>query len=64
VVSICGQRIGLGRDYARCTVSIAVSATTLAIELGDRDVRIIRRTTIQPVRNIKSRPPRTATSIS
>ena len=60
VISICGQRIGLGRDYARRTVSIAVSETALAVELGDGDIRIIRRTTTQAVRNIKSRPPRTA----
>ncbi len=64
VISICGQRIGLGRGYARRTLMIAVSETTLAVELDDGDVRVIRRTTTQPVRNIKSRPPRTATSIS
>ncbi|GAA5019187.1 hypothetical protein [Actinopolymorpha pittospori] len=62
VISICGQRIGLGRGYAHHTLTIAVSDTTLAIELDDADVRVIRRTTTQPVRNIKSRPPRTATA--
>jgi len=62
VISICGQRIGLGRSYARRTLTIAVSDTTLAIELDDADVRIVRRSTTQPVRNLKSRPPRTATS--
>jgi transposase InsO family protein len=64
MISICGQRIGLGRGYARRTLTIAVSETTLAVELDDGDVRVIRRTTTQPVRNIKSRLPRTATSIS
>jgi hypothetical protein len=64
MVSVCGQRFGLGRGYARRTLTIAVSETTLAVELDDGDVRVIRRTTTQPVRNIKSRPPRTATSIS
>ena len=64
VVSVCGQRIGLGRSYAHRTLTIAVSETTLAIELDDGDSRVIRRTTTTAVRNIKSRPPRTATSIS
>jgi hypothetical protein len=64
VVSVCGQRVGLGRGYAHRTLTIAVSETTLAIELDDGDSRVIRRTTTTAVRNIKSRPPRTATSIS
>lgn len=60
VVCVCGQRVGLGRGYAHRTLTIAVSDTTLAIQLDDADVRLIRRTTNQPVRSIKSRPPRTA----
>ena len=60
VISVCGQRVGLGRSYARRTLTIAVSETTLAVELDDGDVRVVRRTTTQAVRNIKSRPPRTA----
>ena len=60
VISICGQRVGLGRSYAQRTLTIAVSETTLAVELDDGDVHVVRRTTTQAVRNIKSRPPRTA----
>jgi hypothetical protein len=45
-------------------VTIAVFETTVAVELADGDVRIFRRTTSQAVRNIKSQPPLTATSLS
>ena len=41
-----------------------VGESTLAVEFDDGDVRIIRRTTTQPVRSIKGQRPRTATSIS
>lgn len=37
VVSVCGQRVGIGRVYARRTLTVLVSDTTLAIELGDGD---------------------------
>jgi hypothetical protein len=36
-VSVCGQRVGIGRVYARRTLTVLVSDTTLAIELGDGD---------------------------
>jgi hypothetical protein len=60
VISVCGQRLGLGRGYARRTLTVAVSDTTLAVELDDGDVRVVRRTNTKPVTTIKSRPPRTA----
>jgi hypothetical protein len=46
------------------TVTVMVSDTTLAVEFGDGDTRVIRRTTTQPVRSIKGQRPRTATPIS
>ena len=60
-VSVCGQRVSLGRAHARRTLTIAVSDTTLAIELGDGDTRIARRTTTSPAVTIKARSPRTVT---
>jgi transposase InsO family protein len=58
-VSVCGQRVGVGRAYARRTLTIAVSDTTLAIELDDGDSHIVRRTTTSPAVTIKARSPRT-----
>ena len=34
--------------------------TALAVELGDGDVKVVRRTNSQPVRSIKGQRPRTA----
>jgi hypothetical protein len=45
-------------------VEIHVSATTLAIHLAGQDVRTIRRTTTQPIRNIEADRPRTVPSVS
>jgi transposase InsO family protein len=59
VVSVCGQRVGVGRAYARRTLTVAVSDTTLAIELDDGDSHIVRRTTTSPATTIKARSPRT-----
>ena len=61
VVSICGQRVGVGRAHARRTLTVLVSDTTLAIELGDGDTHIVRRTTTSPAITIKARSPRTVT---
>ena len=61
VVSVCGQRVGVGRAYARRTLTIAVSDTTLAIELDDGDSHIVRRTTTSPANMIKARSPRMIT---
>jgi transposase InsO family protein len=63
VVMVCGQKIALGREHIHQTVTIAVSETTLAVELGDGDTRVFRRTTDQPVRNIRQQhPPRIGTT--
>ena len=57
----------VGRQVTRArhrTVTVTVSDTTLAIDLGDGDVKVVRRTTTQPVRSIKGQRPRIAISIS
>ena len=64
VIMVVGQKIALGRIHKHQTVTVLVSETTLAVELDDGDVQVIRRTTTQPVRSIKGQRPRTATSIS
>ena len=55
------QRVGVGRAYARRTLTVMVSDTTLAIELDDGDNHIVRRTTTSPAITIKARSPRTVT---
>jgi transposase InsO family protein len=64
VVMVVGQKVALGRVHAYRTVTIAVSETTLAIELDDGEVRVVRRTTTLPVRNIKANRPWTVPSVS
>ena len=64
VVSVCGQRVGVGRAYARRTLTVLVSDTTLAIELDDGDSHVVRRTTSSPAVTIKARSPRTITTNS
>jgi hypothetical protein len=61
---VVGQKIALGRIHKHQTVTVLVSQTTLAAGLDDGDVRVIRRTTTQPVRSIKGQRPRTAALIS
>ena len=63
-VSICGQRVGLGRAYARRTLFVTVSETTLAVQLDDGDFHVVRRTNTKAVTTMKARPPRTVTKIS
>ena len=53
VVMVAGQKVALGRDHAHQSLTIAVSETTLAIELDDGDTRVVRRTTDQAVRSVK-----------
>jgi hypothetical protein len=60
---VVGQKIALGRVHKHQTVTVLVSETTLTVEFGDGDARVIRTTT-QPVRSIKGQRPRTATSVS
>jgi hypothetical protein len=61
VIMVCGQKVALGRDQRHRTLTVHVSETTLAIEVDDAEVRIVRRTTTLPVRNIKADRPRPIT---
>lgn len=63
VIMVVGQQVALGRIHARAIVTVHVSDTTLTIELPD-DTRVVRRTTTQPVRNIKAARPRKAGHVS
>src|SRR4051794_40022516 len=60
VVMVAGQKIALGRLHKHRTLTVTVSDTTLAIDLGDGDVKLVRRTNSQPVPSIKGQRPRTA----
>jgi transposase InsO family protein len=64
VIVVCGQKVALGRAHAGQTLTVAVSDTTLAIELDDAETRVVRRTTTTPVRNIKADRPWTVPSVS
>ncbi|MDX3780568.1 IS481 family transposase [Streptomyces europaeiscabiei] len=55
-VMVCRQTVSLGRPYAGQTVTVHVSDTTISVEL-DGQVRVIRRTTDIPVRNVKANKP-------
>ncbi|MFD7767621.1 IS481 family transposase [Streptomyces sp. NPDC059787] len=55
-VMVCRQVVSLGRPYAGQTVTVHVSDTTITVEL-DGQVRVIRRTTDVPVRNVKANRP-------
>ena len=61
IVMVCGQKIALGRLYRWQTLTIAVSETTLTVELPDQEPKIFRRTTTTAVRNIKPTRPRPGT---
>jgi transposase InsO family protein len=64
VIVVAGQKVALGRTHRGQEVEIFVSETTLTIHLPGQDVRTIRRTTTQPIRNIKADRPRTVPSVS
>jgi hypothetical protein len=51
-----------GARPAGPTLTIAVSGTTLTIELDDAETRVVRRTTTTPARNIKADRPWAASS--
>jgi transposase InsO family protein len=67
VITVCRQRISLGRVHAGHTIPINVSEHTLAVEL-DGETRTIRRTTTRPVIVAKGsrphRPRATSTELS
>ena len=58
VILVAGQKVALGRVHTHQTVTVLVAETTPAIELDDHEVRVVRRTTTQPVRSIKGQRPR------
>ena len=62
VITVCLQKVALGRIHARQTVTVIVSETTLTIELDDGESRVVRRTTTTAVRNIKANQPRPVSS--
>jgi hypothetical protein len=57
IVMVVGQKVALGRVHAHKTVTIDVSETDLTIHCDDGP-RTIRRTTDQPVTQIKAHRPR------
>jgi hypothetical protein len=57
IIMVVGQRVALGRLHAGKTVTVAVTDTTLTIDL-DGDQQTVRRTTDRPVRWIKAHRPR------
>jgi hypothetical protein len=60
---VAGQKIALGRLDRHRTVTVTVSETTLAIDLGYDDVKVVRRTTTQPVPSVKGQRPRIACGV-
>jgi hypothetical protein len=62
VIMVAGQKVTLGRVHKHQSVKVLVSETTMAIELDDQEVRVVRRTTTQPVRSNKGQRPRNAAS--
>ncbi|WP_442813059.1 IS481 family transposase [Streptomyces sp. NBC_01343] len=61
-VMVCRQTVSLGRPYAGQTVTVHVSDTTISVEL-DGQIRVIRRTTDVPVRNVKANKPREVSDV-
>jgi hypothetical protein len=45
---VAGQNVAVGRLHQHRTVRVTVSDTTLAMDLDDRDVKVVRRTTTPP----------------
>jgi transposase InsO family protein len=64
VIMVVGQKIALGRIHARKMVSVRVSPGTLTIEIGADDIRTVRRTTDQPIRNLKAQRARKPAKVS
>jgi hypothetical protein len=62
IIMVAGQKIALGRVHKGQTVTVLVSDTTLAVELGDGEVRVICRTTTQAVHSIKGQRSRATAS--
>jgi hypothetical protein len=56
VITLCRQKIALGRTHRHQTLTVHVPDTTLAIEVDDETL-MVRRTTTLPIRNIKPTGP-------
>lgn len=54
MIMVCCRKVSLGRAHHHQAMPSWVSETTLAIELDGEEVRVVRRTTALPVRNIKA----------
>ena len=63
VITVCRQRVALGRVHAGRIVSVHVSEHTLAVELDD-ETRTVRRTTTRPVVVVKGSRPNGARATS
>jgi hypothetical protein len=61
-ISVCSQKLALGRVHARKIVTVLVSHDMLTIELDD-GIRTVPRTTTDPVHQIKAQRPRKVTHI-
>ncbi|MFF8100871.1 integrase core domain-containing protein [Streptomyces sp. NPDC016640] len=61
-VMVCRQVVSLGRPYTGQTVTAHVSDTAITVEL-DGQIRVIRRTTDVPVRNVKANKPHRASDV-
>jgi transposase InsO family protein len=61
-VMVCRQVVSLGRPYAGQTVTVHVSDSTITVDL-DGQIRVIRRTTDVPVRNVKANKPRVISDV-
>ncbi len=64
VIMVVGQKIALGRIHARKMVSVRVNPDTITIEIGADDIRTVRRTTDQPVRNLQAQRSRKTANVS
>jgi hypothetical protein len=62
VIMVADQKVALGRLHQHRTLTVTVSDTTIAIDLGDGEIKVVRRTTTQSVRSVKGERPRTAAS--
>ncbi|MCO8276007.1 hypothetical protein M1L60_36060 [Actinoplanes sp. TRM 88003] len=58
VVMVAGQKIALGRLHRHRNLTVTASDATIAVDLGDGDVKVVRRTSSQAVRSIKGQRPR------
>jgi hypothetical protein len=54
VITVCAQKVALGRAHAGQTVTVHVSHDVLAVELDEQEARTIRRTTDRPAWQLKA----------